>query len=679
MGGIAGICNLGALAPVDEVTLRHMLASVWHRGPDQAILFLAGQVGLGSVWRTAVDSPYGRQPGYGENSSAWIVLDGEIHNAGQLKRELEDRGHRLEVHSDAEVVLALFQEMGPDCLSLLNGQFAFAVWDRERQSLFLARDRFGFCPLFYAMVDEAVVFGSEMKAILADKRLKAEIDPVGLDQVFSFCGTLPPRTIFRDIVELPPGHFLFAENGRLAVQPYWTPSFSEEEPSDADRRAGKEASVDSRLEHHLDQFEELLLDAVRLRLGDKVAIGAVCDGGLELPILATVVAHVAAEKPVVFVGLTEEHAYLAPDVQDLADVTSGYHKIDITNSEIGTALADATWHAEIPVLRITPMLQYLLSKHIRAQEFDVVLTGDGAEEILAGSDIYKQAKIRRFWARRPDSRMRPALLDRLHPEIASMPNRSRDFVADYFSHRLTDTDRPEYSHVIRWRETGRIKRLFSNKLCSDLADAYYHISHELESCDHHEAQGIHYPPGFDQWGELHQSQYLEITTFLSPFLLSSAGDRMRMAHGLTGRAPFLDHRLVEFCSQLPQSFKLRGLTDKLILRRLIARWSSAPPQKPRKHQACPTVYWNVVDGPLPDDARGLLEVDELKEVGIFDPSAVRQLMINMGNKQRQNQADHMALVGVLSTQLFYHQFVSDFRLPPPIPADSLTVIRAEMA
>ena len=227
MCGIIGTLNLSKSYPIREDDLRQMLAMLRHRGPDQFGLYLDDQVGLGSARLSIIDLAGGQQPIANEDESLWIVFNGEIFNYVELRPELEKRGHRFATNTDTEVILHLYEDYGPNCLEYLNGQFAIALWDSQNHTLFLARDRVGIRPLFYTIVDGALIFASEIKAILADHRVIAELDPIALEQIFTYWSTLSPRTAFRDICELPPGSYLLARQGEIKVNRYWELEFPE--------------------------------------------------------------------------------------------------------------------------------------------------------------------------------------------------------------------------------------------------------------------------------------------------------------------------------------------------------------------------------------------------------------------------------------------------------------------
>src|ERR1051325_3250149 len=225
MCGIAGIVNLAEADPIGEQDLRRMLGMIRHRGPDQFGIYLDRFAGLGNARLSIIDLSSGQQPISNEDGTLWIVFNGEIFNYVELRPELEARGHRFATQYDTEVILPRFQKNGPDCVHRFNGQFAFAIWDSRKRTLFLARDRLGVRPLFYTQVGRTLIFASEIKSILADSRVRAEMDPVALDQIFTFWSTLSPRTVFRNIFEVPPGHHLLARDGAAQIQRYWNVAF----------------------------------------------------------------------------------------------------------------------------------------------------------------------------------------------------------------------------------------------------------------------------------------------------------------------------------------------------------------------------------------------------------------------------------------------------------------------
>ncbi len=675
MCGIVGTLNLKASSPIEEATLRQMLAMIRHRGPDQFGLYLDDRVGLGNARLSIIDLASGQQPLTNEDETLWIVFNGEIFNYVELRPELEARGHRFATHTDTEVILHLYEDFGPRCLAHLNGQFAIAIWDTRRQTLFLARDRLGIRPLFYILTDSALIFGSEIKAILADPRIQAEIDPVALNQIFTFWSTLSPRTIFRDIREVPPGHYLLAHQEEVAVERYWELNFPETTvPAPPEEYSSSNADQWA-LEDYLVEFRELLVDATRIRLRADVPVGAYLSGGVDSSTIAAIIRNHTSNRLDTF-----SIAFSDPDFDEseyqrqMARFLGTDHQvIDATYTDIGRVFPDVVWHTETPLMRTSPAPLFLLSKLVHDHRFKVVLTGEGADEFLAGYNIFKEAKVRRFWARQPESSYRPLLLKRLYPYISELSSGHGAYLAAFFRQGLTDVDAPDYSHAIRWRNTSRAKRFFSDDLCQATRDSGVSAT-----------RGIYYPPNFIHWDPLHRAQYLEVTIFLSQYLLSSQGDRVALAHSVEGRFPFLDQRVVAFCNRLPPRLKLRGLTEKYLLKQLAREWLPDEiwrrPKRPyrapihRSFFPLPRGETGKRHNATPDYVRELLSPEQVKATGLFKPAAVSQLVRKIDRGMRLSETDDMALVGILSSQLVHLQFVTDFKMPPPLSeADDMKV------
>lgn len=649
MCGITGIVNLNRSAPILEEHLRQMLALIRHRGPDQFGIYLDENVGLGSARLSIIDLGGGQQPISNEEGTLWIVFNGEIFNYVELRPQLEARGHQFATHSDTEVIVHLYEDYGPACLNYLNGQFAIAIWDTKTQTLFLARDRVGVRPLFYTQAEGALIFGSEIKAILADPRVRAEIDPASLDQVFTFWSVQSPHTIFRDILEVPPGHYLLAHQGQITVAPYWQLNFPSAEPSST-----------RKLDSYVEEFRHLLIDAAQIRLRADVPVGAYLSGGIDSSVIAAIIRNYTNTPLDTFSIAFSDPAFDESIYQyQMADHLGTEHQvIRATYEEIGRVFPEVVWHTETPLLRTAPAPMFLLSNLVRQNNYKVVLTGEGADEFLAGYNIFKEAKVRRFWARQPESKLRPLLLKRLYPYIQDLGGGSSAFLASFFGEGLTRVDAPDYSHAIRWRNTSRTHRFFSDEVRQAAAQA-----------GRSDGRVIAYPADFDRWGPLQQAQYLEVITFLSPYLLSSQGDRMAMAHAVEGRYPFLDYRVVEFCNNLPANLKLRGLTEKYLLKKVAQAW--LPPeiwQRPKRPYRAP-IQRSFFSEASSGYVHELLSPGKITASGLFKPAAVSQLVDKIERGLRLSETDDMALAGILSSQLVYEQFVSNFKMPPPLTAD----------
>lgn len=650
MCGIAGIVYPDRSRPRGVSTMRQMLALLRHRGPDDAGIYCDDQATLGHVRLSIVDLGGGRQPIASEDGTLWIVFNGEIFNYLELRPLLVARGHRLRTQTDTEVALHLYEEFGPDCLAQLNGQFAFAIWNARRRELFLARDRVGIRPLFYTVNGRRLLFASEIKALLAVPGVRAEIDPLVLAQIFTYWSPLSPHSIFRDIWQLPPGHFAVARGGELEIRPYWQLSF----PAQGQQPARDAAD-------YLEEFHDLLVDAIRLRLRADVPVGAYLSGGLDSSTITAMIRAYTGNRLSTFSIAFADAAFdESPHQQRMARFLGTDHQVTtVTHADIGAAFPEVIWHTETPVLRTAPVPMFYLSRLVQRHGYKVVLTGEGADEFLAGYNIFKEALVRRFWARRPDSTVRPLLLHRLYPYIASLSAEALPFLSAFFGYRLADVDAPDYSHALRWHNTARARRFFSAEMKALTAVQPPAV--------------ITYPPDFAAWHPLHRAQYLEATIFLPQYLLCAQGDRMGMAHAIEGRFPFLDHRVIEFCNQLPPHLKLRGLTEKVLLRRLAARW--LPPevwQRPKRPYRAPIRRSFFPERPLAY-VSALLQPAAIAATGLFDPRAVSRLVSHVEEERPLSETDEMALAGILSTQLVQHCFVQHFCPLPPLPFADLEI------
>lgn len=650
MCGIVGILQQDDQEPVTQNELRRMLAAIRHRGPDEFGLYLDHHVGLGSARLSIIDLSTGQQPISTEDEMQWIVFNGEIFNYLELRQELESLGHHFCTQSDTEVLLHAYEEFGPQCLERLNGQFAFAVWNARDQTLFLARDRLGVRPLFYAMTGNRFVFASEIKAILTQRTISAEIDPAVLGEVFTYWAPLSPHTIFRGIREVPPGHYLLIQKEEIAVKCYWQITFPGSN--------GDSTSSPTVLEEHLEQFSTLLIDAAKIRLRADVPVGAYLSGGLDSSTLAAIVRNFTTNHLNTFsIAFSDADYDESPYQTRMARFLGTDHQVSrVSHADIGHIFPEVVWHAEVPLMRTAPAPMFLLSKLVRDSGFKVVLTGEGADEFLAGYDIFKEAKIRQFWARKPDSEIRPRLLEKLYADIPTLSRNGDTFRRAFFRQNLAAVDSPAYSHVVRWHNNRRTCRFFSDEVRSNLHQTLLpHVEQQLR------AQG-------KGWTLLARAQYLEITTFLSQYLLSSQGDRVAMAHSIEGRFPFLDHRVTTFCNRLPENLKMRGLTEKYLLKKLAQRWLPPEIWRRRKRPYRAPVHRCFFGQSAPDYVRELLSPEKLKAAGLFQPTAVYQLAEKIGHGGPVSETDEMALVGIISTQLLYQHFVAAFNPPPPLTA-----------
>lgn len=637
MCGICGVVNLDG-GPVETGHIRAMAGMIRHRGPDESGVFVASSVGLGHTRLSIIDPACGHQPMHNEREDLVIVFNGEIFNYIELRHELEKRGHRFLTRSDTEVILRLYEEEGDDCVQHFNGQWAFAIWDKKRRRLFLSRDRMGIRPLFYARQGKHFVFGSEIKAIFAHPGIRRELDLIGLDQVFTFWCTLSPRTVFQEIEELPPGHSLVVEAGQLRSNPYWKLEYD----GTADDLSEDEWAT---------RLRDLLTDATRIRLRSDVPVGAYLSGGLDSTVVTSLIRRFRNTPLKTFSVVFEdsqfdERKYQQEAVQFLG---TDHCETNISEGNIARVFPQVVWHAEQPILRSAPAPLYLLSSLVRSHGYKVVLSGEGADEILGGYDIYKEAKIRRFWGRQPQSKLRPLLLKRLYPYSGNLQAQPESYLQAFFHVTPRDLSSPFFSHLPRWSLTARIKQFFSRDVRAGLKD--YNALEEMRE---------RLPQDFGCWDSFIQAQYLETSALLPGYILSSQGDRMSLAHSVEGRFPFLDYRVVQFAARIPPRLKMKVLNEKYILKRaaseLVPAIVKARPKQPyRAPDAASFFEGGRYREPY---LEALLDPAGIREARLFDPQPVERLLAKVRAGRAIGAKDNMALLGILSTQLIAEQFTN---------------------
>lgn len=637
MCGICGVLSLRSNCP-DEKLINDMIGTIRHRGPDECGIHCSGRIGLGHARLSIIDLCGGHQPMRNADGSLWISYNGEIYNYVELKKELERRGHRFASQSDTEVILHLYEEEGEECVRHFNGQWAFAIWDSRKQRLFLSRDRLGVRPLYYAWKDNCFVFGSEIKAILAYPGMAPEIDLIGFDQLFTFWCTLPPRTVFKGIEELPPAGCLTVEDGGVRRWTHWN----------LDYGAGYENWTE---EENATELLASLTEATKIRLRSDVPVGAYLSGGLDSTIVTSLIKR-STDTPLKTFSISfenkefDETIYQNEVVQFL---NADHHEIRISGQDIAEVFPEVVWHAEKPLLRSAPAPLYLLSKLVREQNYKVVLSGEGADEILGGYDIYKEAKIRRFWAAQPESRRRPLLLKRLYPYLNNLHSQPVAYLKAFFHVNPVELRDPLFSHLPRWELTARIKAFFSEEVRSTIGN--YSALEEMRDS---------LPTGFSKWDHFGQAQYLETVYLFPGYILSSQGDRMGMAHSVEGRFPFLDHRVVELATRIPPTVKMKVLKEKYILKQAARGLIPAGVQtRAKQPYRAPDIESFFVSGkPRKAYIHQLLEPERLRRNGMFNANAVGKLCEKVRSGTAMGVKDNMTLTAILSTQLWIEEFIN---------------------
>jgi len=649
MCGIAGICHMHSPGPLSLKTLQNMTALLRHRGPDEAGIYLDDWVGLAHARLSIIDLSSGIQPIHNEDETMWIVYNGETYNYPELKEELLRKGHRFYTTSDTEVVLHLYEEKGTACVEDLNGQFAFAIWDSRKKEIFLTRDRIGIRPLHYTIKNDLLIFSSEIKSIFACDEVARHIDPLAMDQIFTFWTTLPGRTAFKNICELQPGHYLMLSGGQVTVKRYWDIPFSP-----------RQEQLNMAPDEISGRIGELLLDAVRIRLRADVPVGTYLSGGLDSSGVTALVAKNFDRDVKTFGIRFEEDAFDEGTYQDqmVSFLKTNHSELLATNEKIGTSLPEVIRHTEKPLLRTAAVPLYLLSRTVRNNGLKVILTGEGADEIFGGYNIFRETKVRRFWAKDPDSQCRAELIGRLYPYIFNDPRLKRS-LQSFFAKGLKQTNDPLFSHMIRWANTSKIKRFFSQDLKSAIGSysGYDEVKQKL-------------PNSYDTWDYLCQAQYLETDIFLSNYLLSSQGDRVAMAHSVEIRLPYLDPRVMEFMGRVPAKYKIFGLNEKYILKKSFNGILPRDIVKRAKHPYRAPITQSLLKGKAAEYTLEMLSERAIKNAGLFDTKKVTNLLRKLKTADAASEIDSMAFVGILSSQILYNQFIDDFsvengRIDPP--------------
>lgn len=643
-----------------------MVGALRHRGPDEFGAWRDERAFLGHSRLSIIDLVTGQQPLTSEDGRRWIVFNGEIFNYIELARELEDLGHVMRTRSDTEVIIHAYEEWGERCVDRFNGQFAIALWDTDRRALFLARDRYGVRPLYIAQHDGHLLFASEVKALAAWPGFHPAVDPGAVAEVFTYWVTVPPRTVFEGVVQLPAGHTAVLELDErarpaaetaqravtvhettvmsapgwprgLSLRRYWHPTFL---PADEDRRfVGKHEQ--RRL---ADELRERLVQAAVIRLRADVPVGAYLSGGLDSSAIAAIIHRYTDRRLKTFSVGFEDRAFDESDWQRMmvAHLGTDHRLITVGAEDIARDFPAVIWHAETPILRTAPTPLYALSSLVRGENYKVVLTGEGADEVWAGYNIFREAKVRRFWSRRPQDERRALLLTRLYPYLELSPPQ---FLTRFYGQGLDRPDEPFFSHRPRWSNTGMMTTFLSDGATTSLR------------CGEPEQRlAAALPAEFFDWGPVARAQYLEMTTFLAGYLMSSQGDRMLMGHSVEGRFPFLDPDVGAFASTVPASVKLQSLNEKSLLKQAVA--DLLPPAIVARDKQ----PYRAPDSAGFTGAAGRALVSErlgqpaLRAAGFWQPERVANLLSKWETGRLTAARENMAFVGLLSAQLLVQQF-----------------------
>ncbi|MEZ6091541.1 MAG: asparagine synthase (glutamine-hydrolyzing) [Pirellulaceae bacterium] len=631
MCGIAGILNFEPSRTASVEVLQRMLLSIFHRGPDEDGTLIDGNLAMGMRRLSIIDLADGKQPIFDDSGRYAVVFNGEIYNYRELRQTLIADGHKLVTHSDTETIVHLYRRYGERCLDHLRGMFAFAVWDQQERELFIARDRIGIKPLYYTLRDDALIFGSEIKALLQHPSVKAEPDHRAISEYLSLKYVPAPRTMFAEIQALPAGHSMRVRNGEVRIQRYW------DLPTEA-----KVASISE--DEALHRLGELLRESVRLRLRADVAFGAFLSGGVDSSVIVALMSEVMSEPVKTFsVGFAggEEQDEL-PFAQQVADrFGCEHHTLRIGASDFLEHAEKVLFHLDQPIADQATVATHMVAKLAR-QHVKMVLTGEGGDELFAGYARYAGERLS------PLFRPCPAWLGGfMRSASRSMPGMRRAKIA---LSALTIKD--EATRMANWFPMftdDRKQALLADAMSDVRAGAGDAFAHHLKSCKSEDA--------------LSRMLYVDSKMWLVDYLLLR-GDKLTMANSLEARVPLLDHKLVEFAASLPSGMKLRGKTRKYLLKRL---GSTLLPDSiiHRKKQGFPIPIEKWLRSEAKPLVRDLLSPDAVRGRGLFREEYVSRMI----QVHESGYADYSTEIwGLVSLEMWMRRFIDRPLDPPTVSA-----------
>jgi asparagine synthase (glutamine-hydrolysing) len=595
--GIAGKLNADRTRPVDEGLVRIMCQTLVHRGPDDEGVYTDGPVGLGMRRLSIIDLSGGRQPISNEDGTVWVVFNGEIYNYRDWRRTLEARGHRFSTNSDTEVIVHLYEEYGDEFVQHLRGMFAIALWDKRREALVLVRDRLGIKPLYYAEQGDELLFGSELKALLA-AGLSREIDLQALHEFLSYNYVPGPRTIFKTAKKLQPGHRLVARRGRVSVEPYWRPI---PVPSP---NGGAEPAAD-----YVERLRELLRESVRYRLIADVPLGVFLSGGLDSSTVVAVMREVSSDPVKTFsIGFEDQSYNELPYARLIARHFGTDHHEFIVKPDAVNLLPRLIQFFDEPFADSSAIPVYYLSQLAR-RHVTVALGGDGGDEGFAGYETYAAYRLAALYRRIP-GRLRAVI----PPLVAQLPVSHSKISFDYKARRfiegaLLPPERGHYAWKVVFSDEMK-RELYASDPNGFLGDPFGVLEREFVECP--------------ATAMLSRLQYVDLRVYLPDDILVKV-DRMSMAHSLEVRVPLLDHKLVEFALTIPPELHLRGLTKKYLLKRAMAhRLPGKILNRKKGGFNVPIPAW--LRHELHDCVRDVLSEKRLREQGFFNPRYVDQIV-----------------------------------------------------
>ncbi len=632
MCGIAGMVSLGNGLPNNVI--ERMVSAIVHRGPDAEGYYSNQMVQLGSTRLSIVDSKNGEQPLFNEDRSIVAVFNGEIYNYTELMNSLIAKGHVFRSYCDSEVIVHLYEEFGIKLLGKIDGQFAFAIYDQHNNKVFVARDRIGICPLYYSVVNDIVYFGSEIKAIVNSNAVDIRPSITGLYEQFVYWSPVQGRTIFENIYQIPPSGYAFIDS-RNGVQVKIYHHFS-----DYDDICNYD-SVDE-LKHEIrTTLTKSVID--RLMCDSNVKWGVYLSGGLDSTILLKLLNECGYDEFSTFsLGFRnykiDESAYQSLGLKG----NKGEHiKITVSDDEIISELPKVIKHCEVPLYKLGAIPMYMLSRAAHENGIKFVLSGEGADELFYGYDIYKETLFRKYCSLNPVSDIRRDGIRNVVPSGNNSSSYILEGYKKYYSRFLSGSNDFIYSMQSRISGSFSIIDYFNreNRACIDLKNIENEIYQQFSS----ESRNL---------SILKKCQAVQMQILLAGYLLSTQGDRVLMANSVEGRYPFLDRRLITLAYSIPDNLKLCGYKEKYILKETFADIVPDPILRRTKYQySTPGAELFLKNG---DKFESYLSKDMFDKYGVFDYNAVLSLtkrLKGFSGYSQSNITEDMTLIYIITTHM----------------------------
>jgi asparagine synthase (glutamine-hydrolysing) len=586
MCGITGIYNIRSKRPIEKKVLNAMSEAIRHRGPDDSATIIEGELGLGFRRLSIIDLQHGNQPFYSDDGSVVVICNGEIYNHKELRAELEAKGFTFKTTCDIEVLPHLYKAYGIDFVKKLNGQFAICLYDKTQKELYLVRDHFGICPLFYTVTDETLIFGSEIKAILEHDKVEKKVNLTALDQLFTFPGVVSPSTFFENIHSIKAGHFLRVKDGTLSSHEYWDLDY----PLETD---GYETKSEA---YYIDKLEELFFKSVKYRMAADVPVGFYLSGGVDSSLVGAVMKKINPD-----IGNTSFSICYPNKVDELHDeskyqrlmagyLNSKHHEITFNWSDVAGRLKDAIYYSEGALKESYNTCSLALSEMVRKNNIKVVLSGEGSDELFGGYVGY------RFDVQRKKRVENPDLEEMLEAQTRQKLWGDADFFYETNHNAFRETTKAVYSDEVnsRYHQFDCLKNLEIDK--SKLA-------------------GRH---------PFHKRSYLDFKLRLSDHLVSDHADRVNYANSIEGRYPFLDVNLIEFIKTIAPDVKLKNLVEKYILKEVAKRHLPNEINTRQKFSWVAPSSSQLLKNNV-EWINDMLSSDHIKRMGYFNPETIERL------------------------------------------------------